>query len=211
MNAGLTAKISKLEGHLKSQQTVLQDKKREINNLRILQATSRHSKVPSDVRYHGDKDILKEQVKKKSATLEHSRTLTLASAKKRSASLTRHGNMLEAKHRQLAEEEGHAFRRQQRHHGKKDLTKWAWSGDTATQTTTETMSFKDHTTKGLSKKSEDGVKMKEGRRKAKKKVQFVAEALVLSAALEGELELLMECVSKVFIQILCIALLTLLL
>lgn len=198
MNVGLTAKISKLEVHLKNQQAMLEDKKQE---LKYLQTPLCHfAKIPPDNRHYDKKEVLKEQAKKKSSTLEHVRTLTPASAKRRSTSLKRNYDRMEAKHRQLAEEEGNTFRRQ--HHGNKRHIKLAWSSDSS-NATNKTQSFKDPFPQALKEgvtvkeRHEEGVTVKDVKRKAKKMVRFVAEAVVLSAALDGELQLLQDCVSKV--------------
>ena len=110
-----------------------------------------------------------------------SRDMPPASTPSKRSSKKRHSSQFQAKHRQLMEEERQAFRHQ---------SKGAWSE-------TPSLLIVPPEDKKWYEDSEWNLPHKEGRRV--KRVRFEAEAIVLNAALEGELELLKECTRKVMI------------
>ena len=206
MGVNLSSKVSMLESHLATQRNLLQDKRREISNLKLIQSTSRHTPRKTLPAYHrSESEVLKELSAKKSATMTLERGHTLSHMGRKSASLTRRGQTLMSKYRELIAEEGHAFKQQQQQlhqqqpqsHSDQGLGRMAWP-DTTARSMSE--SVPSRSGRGMAW-FKDRRAMSVGRRKGeghgKRGVRFVPEAVVLNAALEGHLEMMKECVAKV--------------
>lgn len=129
-----------------------------------------------------------------------------------SSSRKRHANIIEAKNRQLVEEEGLAFRQQQmkqpghrkKREGVESVTTPTTHGSIGVAsegatTTPPLLHIPPPDSKWYDTGPATPLKRAElhSKDKVKKKVHFDAEAIVLNAALEGELELLKECTRKV--------------
>ena len=155
------------------QQKVLEDKKAEIEKLRGWGTDDTHAQVNTAMESHSHTSVPTH-----SSNSHSNLTQTPQSLKRNtpSSSRKRHGNIIEAKSRQLVEEEGAAFR-QTKH-----------EGVVATPPSEHVLNIPE--VPAMPTKGHDP-------QKAKKNVHFEAEAIVLNVALEGELELLKECIKKV--------------
>ena len=206
LNSSLNSKLQKVKDHLKSQQKVLEERKKEIEMLRGWDHVDSGRVLSSS---HGQPHSRQKQSSSHSTgvTIQsttppkprshssvariparpHSKRTT-PSAKKRRAS------KFEAKHRQLLEEEGRVLKQHLVPEGKEKLptlltvpppdTKW-YEDDELTPKGSEVAT------------APLGPEVVVTKDKTKKRVKFEAEAVVLNAALEGELDLLKECITKV--------------
>ena len=121
--------------------------------------------------------------------------------------IKKHARILEAKNRQQEEEEGKALKKQ----GKEGLIKEEDRGLNRRGEEDKGLNRKEEKRSELTAKGQGSIKieqrseltfkgqgsLKVAGRGIKKNVHFEAEAIVLNAALEGELEVLKECIEKV--------------
>lgn len=125
-----------------------------------------------------------------------------------SSSKKRHASIIEAKNRQLVAEEGQALRQQQtkqlsRNKKLEDKNrKGVWSRGGGAMRGGGLLSIPPPDSKWYEEEKEPSLDQltsdKQAKTKRKKRVRFDAAAIVLNAALEGELELLKECIVKVY-------------
>ncbi len=220
VNNGLNSKLQKVKDHFKMQRKVLEDRKKEIEKLRGWDGESRDLNQRTGTRMP-ERETAKTPISTKSAfifppaisTSADAATLMPTPSNKRStpsSSRKRHASIIEAKSRQLVEEEGHAFRQQQtRQHSLQRIAgKGAWSegvGDSPVlplSTRANVLSVPMPDTKWYEGGSMSSGGAASGGSPAKgkgrgRRVHFDAEAIILNAALEGELDLLKECIQKV--------------
>ena len=207
MNHGLNSKLQKVKDHLKMQRKVLEERKREIETLRGWDAVSHEATCQTSQTKTPSKPVFTFKPPGKSNAAD-SATLTPTPSSKRgtpSSSRKRHASIIEAKSRQLVEEEGHTFRQQQTKQQPLPVGKGTWHQDESTDGGAE-KSPKPHGT-GLVGVPVPDAKWYEERgvvlggvgqaKREKRRVHFDAEAIILNAALEGELDLLKECIQKV--------------
>ena len=225
LNSGLNSKIQKLKDHLKTQRKVLEEKKREIEQLK---GWNSESYDLSSV-YNGS-HVTKQKISKTKTPEKNSSKVTNTSPSKKSTPSTskkRHASILEAKNRQLVEEEGQVLKQ----HSKQPIAeksierKGVWpqeecdgedeegEGGVTTDVARVLMvpspdrnqykethsSVLQRTSEKLNPKNKSNIATRSAG-KSKKEVRFEAEAIILNAALEGELGLLKDCVRKVVSQ-----------
>lgn len=118
-----------------------------------------------------------------------------------SSSRKRHASIIEAKSRQLVEEEGLAFRQQQLRSpdqdngaGPQHEMATPTPGDSAGVQASDRKWYED---RNAAERGAGSGKSSRGAGSGKRRVHFDAEGIVLNAALEGELDLLKECITKV--------------
>lgn len=206
MNNGLNSKLQKVKDHLKMQRKVLEERKREIEKLRGWDAVSHDATRQTNQPKNSSEPTFTFPPGKSNPA--DSVTLTPTPSSKRgtpSSSRKRHANIVEAKSRQLVEEEGHTFRQQLTKQQTPPTRKGVWHQDESTDGGAGE-SPKLHGTDILSVPAPD-TKWYEGEgvvlggvsqaKHEKRRVHFDAAAIILNAALEGELDLLKECIRKV--------------
>ena len=199
VNNGLNSKLQKVKDHLTMQQKVLENRKKEIEKLRgwdnnLDQKTDRTAPLTKPI------------------SADAARLMPTPTPSKRntpSSSRKRHANIIEAKSRQFVEEEGHTFKQQALQGG---TGEGVWSQGEGTDGAGEPPILPSPHTSGVSvpapkpkwNREEGGVASSTaGRSKKERRVRFDAEAIILNAALEGELDLLKGCIEKVVCIISC--------
>lgn len=215
LNASLNSKLQKVKDHLKSQQKVLEERKKEVEMLRGWDSVDRgqsdsheqqsrstsvqsHSRATGEPSHSTSPPKLHPHSDMASAVRPRSKRRTPSSKK-------RHASKLEAKHRQLLEEEGQAFKQHQT--TASGNRKGVWPQDSKvpallTIPPPDTKWYEDaeyttglEVTTPLEGVTNSGAHVME--RKQRRRVKFEAEAIVLNAALEGELDLLKQCIKMV--------------
>lgn len=206
LNSSLTSKLQKVKDHLKSQQKVLEERKKEIEKLRGWDHVDNGESQQSTPHEHSHLNAASVQSHScgdrphSAAPKSHSHsTSPMQPPSKRStpssSSKKRRARKFEAKHRQLLVEEGQAFRQHQTKTSpgrkKGDVpsllsvpppdSKWYEDPDPSTSSQWPVTPSRDTNPST----------------RQKRHVRFTAEAIVLNAALEGELDLLKECMEKV--------------
>ncbi len=199
LNLVTKSKLEKLKDHLQIQRKVLEERGEERERVRgwgmesrdainttsqgrgvesrdTITMATRETDTPSDI--HQNKPQGRGEVP----------TPFQTPPRKGTPSKKRHARMLEARNRQLVEEEGEALKKQHKHPVNKGLNRRE----------------EDH--KGLNRKiAKDEIELTKFTSKGQgsmkvaveKHVQFEAEAIVLNAALEGDTAVMKECIKKV--------------
>lgn len=205
LNSGLNSKLQKVKDHLKSQQRVLEERKKEIEILRgwdhvdsghVLSAS--HSQLESQQQQsnsHSTDAVTQPTTTPKPSFHPSDAKIPAPPRSKRTtpSSKKRRANKFEAKHRKLLEEEGQVLKQHLVPEGKEKLPALL----TIPPPDTKWYEDDEFTPKGSEDTTPLGSEVTVAKEKAEKHVKFEAEAIVLNAALEGELDLLKECIKKV--------------
>ena len=190
LNITLSSKLMKVKDHLTKQRSVLEDRKKQVEKLRgwdvetqdnsMRQAASSMNHMENASQSHSKDEQAHEMSQFRSSPSPISKH-TPGKRTTPSSSKKRHGSIIEAKSRQLVEEEGQAFRKHQIKKPSRDTNE---EPNLLTVPPPDSKWYKE--TAETSQRS--GVK---------KRVEFDAEAIVLNAALEGELSVIKDCIRKV--------------
>lgn len=165
---------------MKIQQKALEERKKQINKLKGLdtETTITSEQLPEEQRPSSGNAEMKDLNANSQATPTKIGVSSNTSKK-------RHASKFEAKSRKLVEEEGQAFL-QLKQPGSKDTKVYSREGSKEKEC--------------LPLTNEKLPEAKPKRLTPKRKVRFEPEAIVLNVALEGNLELLKECMKKVSIE-----------
>lgn len=196
LNITISSKLMKVKDHLTKQRSVLENKKKEVEKLRGWSMETHDASVRQAATFmnHAENKSQSHSKTKQAHSHEMSQfhsspsPMSLHTVPGRratpSSSKKRHGSIIEAKSRQLVEEEGLAFRQHQIRQPSRDANK---KPNLLTVPPPDSKWYKE--TAEPSQRSEV--------KKRSRRVEFDAEAIVLNAALEGELAIIKNCIRKV--------------